>query len=158
MLTLIELFDREMAENVASILLLRPEKVIFLGYKGQMYPRHTRALQAFLWARNLPCQTEFYTVDRYDKTGIQETLLTVLQKNPACVFDVTGGGELALIAMGELSRHMGISMHQVSPETGRILAVNGEAPQILGSAELTVQENMLLHGGRFPHHQGRPGL
>jgi len=148
MLTLIELFDREMVENVASILLFHPDKVIFLGSRGQMLPKHRQDLLRFLRMKACSCETEFIPVDRYDKEGIQETLLTVLRKNPACVFDITGGSELTLIAMGELTRHMGISMHQISPETGRVIAVSGTAPQVSGSAELSVAENTLLHGGR----------
>jgi len=148
-MTLIELFDREMAENAASVLLLRPEKVVFLGFRGQMTRKHQRDFRRFFKLMEQHCETEFIPVDRYDKTAIQEVLLTVLRKNPECAFDVTGGSELALIAMGELSRHMGISMHQIRMEDGSVIAVSGRAPKVLGKAELSAAENILLHGGRI---------
>ncbi len=149
MLTLIELFDREMTENAISPLLFHPEKVIYLGYRGQLLPGHRRDLSRFLKDAGLSCQTEFVTVDRYDKDGISQAILTILQKNPGCAFDITGGGELALVVMGELSQHLHIPMHQVEVETGRVIAVSGEAPVPGVLPKLTAAQQIQLYGGRI---------
>ena len=147
--TLIELFDREPLENVAAPLLFRPEKIVYLGCRDIMRGRQMADLRRFYKSMGLDAEVEFLPVDRYDRDGISRRVLDVLQKNSDCAFDLTGGSELLLVAVGELSRLMGISMHQVNLEKQTILAIEGPDPGIVKRVDLTVSQNILLHGGRI---------
>ena len=147
--TLIELFDREPLENAAAPLLFRPEKIVYLGCRDIMRGRQMADLRRFYAAMGLKAEVEFLPVDRYDRDGISRRVLEVLQRNPDCAFDLTGGSELLLVAVGELSRLMGISMHQVNVEKQTVLAIEGPAPEAVNRVDLTVSQNMLLHGGKI---------
>ncbi len=147
--TLIELFDREPLENAAGPLLFRPEKIVYLGCRDIMRGRQMADLRRFYKAMGLGMEVEYLPVDRYDRDGISRRILEVLQKNPDCAFDLTGGSELLLVTVGELSRLMGISMHQVNLEEQTVLTIEGADPEPVDRIELTVAQNILLHGGRI---------
>ena len=147
--TLIELFDREPLENAAAPLLFRPAKIVYLGCRDIMRGRQILDLRRFFKAAGLEAELEFLPVDRYDRDGISRRVLEVLQRNQDCAFDLTGGSELLLVAVGELSRLMGISMHQVNVEKQTVLTIEGPDTEPVERVDLTVAQNVLLHGGKI---------
>lgn len=146
--TLIELFDLCQIENVIAGLKFLPEKIVFVGYDNVMTGKRKRDLEKFFAMRNMNIETDFRQVDRYDYAAIEKTLNSILDENEDCCFDLTGGRELVLAAMGHVSAQRNIPMFQFNVRTGNVINVkNCENLLSDNSLSITIQECVALNGG-----------
>jgi len=121
--TLVELFDECQIANVISALKFIPEKIVFVGFNKTMKSRKREAIRNFLEAKGLNIKTEFEIVGRFDYDFIVKKLNEITDENEDCVFDLTGGKELVLAAMGEVAFKKNLSMIQIDIPTGKIINV-----------------------------------
>ncbi|MBQ4518462.1 MAG: DUF1887 family protein [Clostridia bacterium] len=155
-MTLIELFDDCQIENVIAGLRVCPEKIIFVGFKETMEEKRTEALEAFFTMRNICIKLEYIVVERDDFAQICGVLHNIIDKNDDCCFDLTGGKELVLTAMGAVSSERNIPMIQFDVETGKMLRVRHaeDIPETENST-MTIAESMVLNGGSVvPDEEG----
>lgn len=69
-------------------------------------------------------EAECYPIQRNNLEKIRETLFKVLDKNPDCVIDLTGGDELSLVVVGTVAesiKEKNISFHRVNINTRKLL-------------------------------------
>lgn len=145
--TLIELFDASQIENVIAGLRFSPQKIVFIGFKEVMTKRKTQALQDFFAMRGMDIQFEYETVGRYDFDGIVEKLNAIIDRNEDCCFDLTGGKELVLVAMGVVSPLRDIPMLQINVRTGDLIKVkNCDALAESPKSSVQIRENVALNG------------
>ena len=123
MKTLIELFDEGQINNVVAGLRFNPEKIIYVGFKEVMTNRRQKALNEFFYLRNSKIKFEYEIVGRYDFEAIVERLNFILDTNEDCYFDLTGGKELVLTAMGFVSQKRNIPMFQINIRKGEVINV-----------------------------------
>ena len=91
---------------------------------------------------------DFEVVKKYNYKNISETLERILQNNPEPVFDLTGGSELVLAAMGELSTKYNTPMLQFDVQKGRVINVKGcEELRAAEPPEITIRDSIILNGG-----------
>ena len=101
---------------MCSCLAQEPDKIIYIG-------RNARQMEEFI-AR---CRTIFRSeivfecrkADFQNLDKLTELLTGIVETEPACAFDLTGGPDLALVAMGivaERCREKHIQMHRFSPD------------------------------------------
>lgn len=121
--TLIELFDGCQIENVIAGLRFNPQKIVFVGFKEVMTKRRQKALTDFFAMRELNIEFEFEIVGRYDFDAIVEKLNFILDRNDDCCFDLTGGKELVLTAMGVVSTIRDVPMFQINVRTGEFIKI-----------------------------------
>lgn len=147
-MTLIELFDDCQIENVIAGLRICPEKIIFVGFEETMTRERMDALEAFFSMRNFRIELEYIVVKRDDFAQICSVLHRVIDKNDNCCFDLTGGKELVLTAMGAVSAERNVPMLQFDVETGKMLRVRHaeDIPETENSA-MTIAESVVLNGG-----------
>lgn len=176
MYTIIEFFDEEPVENVITALKFHVSRIIFVGYQEFMTENRRRAVEKLLKGRDPSLLIKYMEVNRYDLGEIVETLQTAVMKEKkdgyACCFDLTGGEELILTAMGILAAGGGVPMHQIQVSSGTMIPI--ECPDYMHSLSghkesgkeagggknlgieemcpeqqisLTVLENIVLHGG-----------
>lgn len=154
MYTLIELFDPCQIENIIAALRLYPEKIIFVGFSDEMTEERTAFLSNFLIERRTPRLTvEFKTVERFDFDDIFDTLCDIVGNNDDCIFDLTGGKEAVLTAMGIIAQSDGIPMVQFDVATGDFHRVKycKEDVQALDSTYITIPQLVGLHGCSVTH-------
>ena len=146
--TLIELFDSCQTENVVAGLRFLPKKIVFVGFKEVMTKKRLRDLNKFFELRNINIEIECEIVGRYDYDAICNKLNEIIDRNEDCCFDLTGGKELVLTAMGDVSAVRNIPMFQFNVRTGELIRVkNCDDIAEPEKASMTVNECVLLNGG-----------
>ncbi len=146
--TIVELFDTCQIENVIAALRFKPEKIIFVGFKKVMTKKKTEDLHRFFEMKNLNINMEFRVVPRYDYEEIVAVLNEIIDENEDAAFDLTGGKELVLVAMGEISAAKNVPMLQFDVRSGELIRVKNCAG--LPETEkpvMTIEETIVLSGG-----------
>lgn len=152
-MTAIELFDRKPIENVICSLTTKPDKIIFVG-DGESMKEFEPIYRKFLENRGLNIELEYRTICRNQVSSIVEVLSEIVEGEEECVFDLTGGEELVLVAMGIVfQKYQGlknIQMQRFNLNNGVITDCDGDGNVIYsGVPEVSVAENVQLHGGRI---------
>ncbi len=148
MKTLIELFDRNQMENVIAALRLQPEKIIFVGFRHVMTVEKRQALNRFFSLKGMKVQLAFYEVEQYDYFRIVNSLLSILEREEDCCFDLTGGKELVLAAMGAVSQLRNVPMVQFDISTDTMIPIaHGEHLSVVNRSGITIAQSIALYGG-----------
>ncbi len=146
--TLIELFDDCQIENVIAGLNFLPEKIVFVGFKETMTRKKTEDLKKFFKIRNFDVALEFEVVGRYDYEFIYNKLNEIIDSNEDCCFDLTGGKELVLTAMGAVSALRDVPMLQFNVRSGNLIKVkNCDGIEEGEKASMSIDECIVLNGG-----------
>lgn len=146
--TLIELFDACQIENVIAGLRFLPQKIVFVGFKEVMTKKRISDLEKFFEIRNIDVILEYEIVGRYDYEFIYNKLNDIIDKNEDCCFDLTGGKELVLTAMGAVSAIRNVPMIQFNVRTGNLIRVS-HCDDIIETEKSTmmINECVVLNGG-----------
>lgn len=156
-MTVVELFDKSAITNVASSLSMRPDKIIFLG-SGKAMKRFDRIHQELLRSRGISTQVECRSIPLNSLSSILAELRQIVETEEQCIFDLTGGPELVLAAMGMVYReypqkHIGLQRIRVAD--GMVTDCDDDGKVLYDTRpELTVEELIRLHGGAIRHESG----
>lgn len=151
--TIVELFDREPVENILAAVAFRPERVLYVGSEKMMTPQKKRDILAFFIAQGCAVDTRFYPVDSSDLGAILQTLEEIRLAYPDCVYDVTGGTDLALLAMGIFCERRRVPVFTFDIPRRRFLRVAAcEQLPLPARPALSVKSLVALAGGAFTRH------
>ena len=154
--TYVEFFSDEALENVMCLLEYKPKRIIYLGYKVTMVTRKIKSLRQFASIISPNTELEFIEVQRDNLDACIKALNNVSEKYPDAYYELTGGGEMLLIAFGFISASRELKTLRIDPYTG--LEVNmlpGMRPsQHRDKIQISVKENMILHGGQLTRQTG----
>ena len=146
--TLVELFDTCQIENVIAALRFKPEKIVFVGFKKIMTRKKTEDLKRFFEMRKFNIKLEYRIVSRYDYKEIVDGISEIIDENEDAAFDLTGGKELVLVAMGEIAAARGVPMFQFDVRSGEMICVkNCQNIPETEKTHMTIEENVALSGG-----------
>ena len=151
-MTLIEFYDKTKLENIAGALLLRADKLIFIGDNQKAITKSIPVYQNLLEKRNINTEICYKTVNKNNLSVIVEQLSLIVEENDDCVFDLTGGEDLYLVALGILMEKYPdrIQCHRFNFKNSTI--TDCDADGNVAKAELfdiSIEENILLYGGRI---------
>lgn len=152
-MTIVEFFDREMLENMISTLMLKPERVVLFGRDFKKMASFQNNMEQILREKKICTQVIVETVNTSDYLALTGKLNSFIDMYPDCVFDLTGGEELILVAMGAVAAKRSIPLHSINPRSGRIKTIlhgHGEKKETKG-AWLTVDEAITLFGGAIEY-------
>ncbi len=148
MKVLVEFFDSCQLHNVIAAISLHPERVIFIGDSATMETSRREALQRFFRLRKQKIVIEYITVQSCSYRDIHEKISSVLKKHTDVCFDVTGGRDLFLLALGELSCCQKTPMIRFDVPSGKMIRIkNAEQIPEPTVASLTVRQSIVLNGG-----------
>jgi len=148
MKVLVELFDECQIENAVAGLSLKPEKIIFVGFKKLMKENKINALKKLFKTQGIKTDIECGYVSRYDFDSIAESLNAIVERNPDCCFDITGGKEPVLVAIGKISAERSIPVIQFDVKSGSMIRVsNCEGSYNEENASISIDECISLSGG-----------
>ncbi|MBO5408030.1 MAG: DUF1887 family protein [Clostridia bacterium] len=150
MKTLIEFFDECQLLNIVAGVRFLPETIVFVGYDAVMTKKRRRDVERFFELRKQKVSLKYVTVERYSYESSLQVLEEIIKTHSNCCFDLTGGKELVLTAMGELSTIHQIPMVQFNPRSGRFIRVK-HTDDILepSKASLSIREDIVLNGGEL---------
>jgi len=129
-MTIAELFSEEPSENVLAALCLQPERVIFLGSRSLMTDARVTAIRGFFRARRISAKLVFLRVGDRDYAGAAAAIGDILEKYPDCRFEVSGGSDLLLAALGTAAAARGLSMFELGIRDQRLTIVRGRAADL----------------------------
>ena len=160
-MTLIEFFDDVPIDNMVSCLSIKPEKVVFVGDKKPMKKQEDVYLR-LTEKYNIQVVFEYVAINKNSVEQIVETLADIVENEEDCVFDLTGGDDLVLVAMGivyeRYREKKNIQMHRFNTRTGTIhdCDSDGVLPE-LAPLKLTVKDNIMIYGGDIVSFNGSKG-
>ena len=148
---LIEFFDKSPLENLISSLIIKPEKIIFLGANHKQMERKRDTYQRFLALKNIDAEIIFRGIKKNDLEKISRVIEDIAENNVECVVDLTGGEELALVALGmavNKLKERRFTFHCVSINSQKVIEFfNDNQQETYEDIFLTVEETVLLNGG-----------
>lgn len=151
-MTYVEFFEKDDSENVCACFTHTPDRVVFIGDKAKLMRERAERYSGIFADRDKQIEFICKAVNKNNIASIVEALSDIIDEYGDCVFDLTGGEELYLVAMGivfERYRDRNIQMHRFNLRNNTILDCDqdgntiseGDAPQ------LSVEENIRLYGG-----------
>ena len=149
-MTAIEFFDKTPLENVISALTLAPKKIIFIGDKNVM-EKNKEKYYKFIDSRKLEIELDFEPIIKNQLNNIVDVLSRIVEAEDECVFDLTGGEDLVLVAIGIISqkyKEKNIQMQRFNVNNGRVTDCDYDGQIIYaGEPEITVEQSINLNGG-----------
>ncbi|MBR5497299.1 MAG: DUF1887 family protein [Clostridia bacterium] len=150
-MTVVEFFDKVSIDNMVSCITMEPDKIIFIGDKKTMnkYKEH---YERFLRRKKLDIELEYVNINRNSISNVVGILEKIVLEDDYCVFDLTGGEDLVLVAMGivyeRYKDEKQIQMHRFNISTGSIFDCDSDGIiPYEGEPEITVEDNIALYGG-----------
>ncbi len=163
-MTIIEFFDKEYLENIAGSLMLSPARVILCGNSTEEMSSFRKNMLWIFEKKNIKTEVEIVNADTKNYASVVSVLNQLIDTYPDCVFDLTGGDPIILVAMGAVSAKRNVPLHTVFPEQFKIKTIeSGQADKTeTKCSTLTVEEAIALFGGRissaFPNKAEIPSL
>jgi len=160
-MTIVEFFDGVSIDNMASCLAIKPDKIIFIGENKPMKEQE-EVYGRFAKSYGLNVVIDYKPINKNSVDQIVSVLTKIVESEENCAFDLTGGEDLVLVAMGivfEKYRGTGkIQMHRFNVRYGTIYDCDsdGELPDI-EPLKLTVKDNIALYGGSIVSYNGKKG-
>ena len=146
---IVEFFSEEALENIMALLTYKPERIIYLGHKHNMITKKMKSLRRFAELTSPSTVLEFIEVPRDDLSLCIRTIEDICDDHPDARFELTGGGEMFLIAFGYVSAKRKVHTLRIDPYTGTEMDFDGNGEPVTKKhpVRITVRENIVLHGG-----------
>ena len=160
----IEFFDEEPLENLITCMNFKMDKVIFFGHSDIMTKEKIQATRKSIHNICGITNVEFYEVSQKSLYKIEELMESVIQKEVKAggkfFFDLTGGEDLVLVAMGILSTKHKVPLHKFDLPSEELYLLNkwDDVPLISECVErrevqLTLDDIIGLYGGVINYRQ-----
>ncbi len=128
MQTLIELYDERPLENVLSVEMFRPERVVYVCPETlPSVPRARETLQEYFRCRGLSVTMVFERASLYDTEAVLCLLRRIVAQYPDCAMDISGGTDDVLFAAGLLCAETDIPVFTYSRRKNRCYNIRGAA-------------------------------
>ncbi|MCD7769121.1 MAG: hypothetical protein LUH36_03245 [Oscillospiraceae bacterium] len=149
-MTLIEFFDRSPVKNLTGCLSAKADEIVFVGEQRAM-EKAREPLNNILSYHGFDGPIRYAPIRRNSIDSILSVLSDIVETSDGCIFDLTGGEDLALFAAGQVyAKYQAENIHMqwFNLRTGRI-ADWGQGQPLYRDAppSLSVDDNILLHGG-----------
>ena len=152
-MTYVELFDKTSIENICAILTDIPKRVVFVGDNKKKVSRWIQYYQKVFSKRGHNIEFECRAVSKWDVDQVVKVLTEIVNTYDDCVFGVTGGDEMALLALGivyERYRDKNIQIHRIGIRNNKIHDCDKDGNTIYKELPwLTVEENIRIYGGEI---------
>lgn len=159
-MTYIEFFDKDACENICSCVINPPKRVILIGNNKKLLEKHTKRYTELFQSKGYDIEFQFRSVNKNQIQSILSILTEIVEEYDDCVFDLTGGDELYLTAVGilyERHRDKKIQMHRVNLRNGVITDCDCDGNTIESDAvmHLSVDEYIRLYGGKIVYESNK---
>ncbi|MBQ3054856.1 MAG: DUF1887 family protein [Oscillospiraceae bacterium] len=150
-MTYVEFFDKTAAENLCACLTYKPERVIYIGGNAKAMNRHIKRYEAVFGARGEAVEFLYRAVSRINLQEIVDVLQEIVETYDDCVFDITGGEELYLLALGMVyakNPERKLQIHRMNLQSNAVYICDKDGNTIGKELpKLTVEENIQIYGG-----------
>ena len=150
-MTYIEFFDRAATENICACLTYAPDRVIYVGDNRDLMRRHIARYERVFRDRGQDIAFSCRSVSKNNLDAVLALLTELVETYDDCVFDVTGGDELMLLALGilfERYSHRDLQIHRFNLHSNAVCDCDKDGNTVFREMPaLTVEENIRIYGG-----------
>ena len=160
-MTYIEFFDKTLVENICASLTNPPERVILIGDKKKTLESQAQRYSKILLERGFEVEFLYKSVNKNNIQNVLDVLSEIIETYEDCVFDLTGGEDIYLVATGivfERYKYKNIQMHRFNLHNNTIQDCDLDGKTILESTipELSIEENIHIYGGDIVYDDIKP--
>lgn len=151
-MTLIEFYDKTAIENIAGSLLCKPKRMILIGDSQRRMKNAAATYQSILAKKGIETEITFRSINRNNLQSIVATLEKIVEENEDCTFDLTGGEELYLVAVGIIMNRFQnkIQCHRFNFHNESIIDCDANGSVCATkTADIDVEDNIRIYGGRL---------
>lgn len=161
-MTVIEFFDKNAIENMLSALCCQPERILFVGHNRTQMENHLENYRRVIRARGLTVELlPPRSINRNKLPAIVDALSAIVEQYGQCDFNLDGGEELYLVAVGAVAQKYPdrVRLHRFNIRNNTITDCDADGKdQLLAPIALDVRENVTIYGGRMvPSSQHKDG-
>lgn len=152
--TIVEIYDDEQIYNVLAITEFRPKNVVYIGTRKLKSKRIKNSLIACLRSLGLETKCFFYSTDMLSLNAIIDELKHICELFPGLVIDLTGGSEVALVAVGMIAKELGVPLMRYDRYEYRYRDIYNCpcAEMLVSSPHFSVGAFLKLAGGDIKEH------
>ncbi len=156
-MVLVEFFDREPMDNMIGCLSLRPHKVFFIG-QSKPIKKQLDLYSEILMRRGIQTELCVRSVKRNNLLEIVDAISEIVQNHDECCFDLTGGDDMLLVAVGMVyekyknTRKIALYRYNVTKNTVAFCDTGEQFNLQHINPTVTVEESIALHGGAVDSH------
>ena len=158
-MTIVEFYDSDPIENAVSLLLEGAEKIIYIGYNSKQLKRVIEDYSEIASNKGILVEFDSKTANRNDLRSITTVLENVVEAEKGCVFDLSGGDDLYLVAAGivyERNKDK-VQLHRFNVRNGKLSDCDADGNILKTSfKELSLNEIIRCSGGRIIYDTEEP--
>jgi hypothetical protein len=158
-MTIVEFYDSDPIENAVSLLLEGAEKIIYIGYNSKQLKRVIEDYSEIASNKGVLVEFDSKTANRNDLLSITTVLENIVEAEKECVFDLSGGDDLYLVAAGIVyERHKDkVQLHRFNVRNGKLSDCDADGNILKTSfKELSLNEIIRCSGGRIIYDTEEP--
>lgn len=152
-MVIVEFFDKVSLENICSALLCRPEKVIFVGFDQEKMERDAAVFRKLLRSKGISTEFSCVFVSRNRLQSIVDKLTFIVDGcEGECIFDLTGGDDLYLVAVGIIMERYGdrVKCHRFNFLQDKLYDCDADGEVLdVRSFDISVKDNIAIYGGEI---------
>ena len=157
-MTYIEFFDKDVCENICSCLVNPPERAILIGDNKKLLEKHADRYDKLFCSKGFDIEFLYRSVNKNQIQSIISALTDIIEEYDNCVFDLTGGDELYLTAVGilfERFKDKDLQMHRINIRNGMIMDCDcdGNTIETDSIIPLSIEEYLRLYGGNIVYNE-----
>lgn len=150
-MVIIEFFDKVALENICGALLCRPERVILIGSDREKMERSIELYYSLLRSKGIRTQFSCVSVEKNHLQSIVDRLSEIVENcRDEFVFDLTGGDELYLVAVGIIMQRYGdrVKCHRFNFLDDRLCDCDADGEVLdVRSFDISVNDNITIYDG-----------
>ena len=151
-MTFVEFFEKDALENLCSCLTVAPDKIILIGDNRKVMQSHADRYERLLRARREVVDFEIISVDKNNIYSILHVLEKIVTEEDECAFDLTGGEDIYLVAMGivfERHKDKKPQMHRFNIRNNTVFDCDLDGTNIASqpAPEIGIEELIYAYGG-----------
>ena len=158
-MTIVEFYDSDPIENAVSLLLEGAEKIIYIGYNSKQLKRVIEDYSEIASNKGVLVEFDSKTANRNDLLSITTVLENIVEAEKECVFDLSGGDDLYLVAAGivyERNKDK-VQLHRFNVHNGKLSDCDADGNILKTSfKELSLNEIIRCSGGRIIYDAEEP--
>lgn len=150
-MTNIEFFDKNAIENMLGALCCQPDRIIFVGHNRKHMEKHLVNYRQVIQDRGL--QVELLPPRAMNRNNLQqivEALSGIVEEYGDCDFNLDGGEELYLVAVGMVAQKYPdkVRLHRFNIRNNSITDCDADGEDhLMAPIVLDIRENISIYGG-----------
>ena len=150
-MTIIEFYDKNAIENIAGAMMCRPERVILIGDNHKKMADRSATYIDILKKNSINTEILYTVIEKTNLSVAVKSLVDIVNRYEDCVFDITGGDEVYLVALGiVMERYHNVKCHRFNFVNDKITDSDSDGHVAeVKSYDISVDDNIAIYGGRY---------